>query len=435
MHRPISVSESEPSEATGWVIPARADGISTISLGPKIRSAAVQWCILGDLTSAEVAEWRALAAHAGDANVFAEPWMVRSAIEHCNEGKAAKLAFVRESSGKLIGVAPLVATRGFGRMPVRVTFGWSHPNSFLTSILVADGQACAFWLRLISTFADGPVGAPILCCDGLPQGGALHSGLVEACRQLGLPLTIQGSVTRAMLATQMDPDGYWDDSVRAKKRKELRRQWARLNEQGVLATDQLTAGDPDAIHDWIAEFLRLEASGWKGSNGSSLSSNPDTDAFFRSAMVSAHAAGQLEMTALRIDGRAIAMLITLFSGQAGFSFKTAFDEDFARFSPGVLLQRESLAILSKRQLDWIDSCAAQDHPMIDSLWRERRTVLSVALPLPGSFNRATFAAARIAKRFWHTAKRLRSPAPTQPTLQPDQQPGPATAGSVQEDDA
>lgn len=303
----------------------------------------------------------------------------------------------------------MVPAQGFGRVPVRVALGWGHPNSFLSTLLVAEGQACGFWLRLIPAIADGPLSAPILSCDGVPEGSRIHLGLIEASRQLGLPLSIEGSVTRAMLATQMDPDAYWDESVRAKKRKELRRQWARLNEQGVLATDQLSAATgATAVEGWITEFLRLEASGWKGSNGSSLSSNADTDAFFRAAMLAAHANGQLEITALRIDGRAIAMLITLFSGQAGFSFKTAFDEDYARFSPGVLLQRESLAILSQRRLNWIDSCAAQDHPMIDSLWRERRTVLTVALPLPGTLNRMTFSAAQAAKRLWHAAKRLRA---------------------------
>lgn len=396
----------------------------------------VEWVEPSALTAAHWAEWQALAARAGDANVFAEPWMVRAGVDHCNEGQSAKLAFIRNSSRQLIGVAPMASARGFGRAPVRVVQGWSHPNSFLTTALVADGQACAFWLRLIPALADGPLSAPILSFDGMPEGSPIHLGLVEACRQLGLPLSVEGSVTRAMLATQMDPDAYWDESVRAKKRKELRRQWARLNEQGVLTTDQLSsATDAAAVDGWIDEFLRLEASGWKGANGSSLSSNVDTDAFFRAAMSAAHASGQLEMTALRIDGRAIAMLITLFSGQAGFSFKTAFDEDFARFSPGVLLQRESLAILSQRRLDWIDSCAAQDHPMIDSLWRERRTVLSVALPLPGTLNRLTFTAAQTAKRLWHAAKRLRAPAPAQPTPRPDHQPGQSTAGSVQEDNA
>ncbi len=126
-------------------------------------------------------------------------------------------------------------------------------------------------------------------------------------------------------------------------------------------------------------------------------------------MAEGHARGQVAITALRLDGRAIAMLITLLSGRTGFSFKTAFDEDFARFSPGVLLQRESLDLLELHRLDRIDSCAAPDHPMIDSLWRERRAIVRLLLPLPGARNRLLFAAARMAQRLWHAGKSLTGP--------------------------
>ena len=396
---------------------------------------AIEWLAPAEISASHWADWQALANRTTEANVFAEPWMVRAGLDHCNERAGAKIAFVRDADGRLIGVAPMHVASGFGRLPVQVALGWSHPNSFLTTLLVAEGQACAFWLRLINTLAQGPLAAPILCCDGLPEGGALHQGLVDACRRLRLPLSAEGAVTRAMLATKMDPEAYWEDSVRAKKRKELRRQWARLNEQGDLTTDQLTAAEGQPLEQWIEQFLSLEATGWKGANGSALLSNADTAEFFRTTMVAAHAAGQLEMTALRLDGRAIAVLITLFSGQAGFSFKTAFDENYARYSPGVLLQRESLSILSQRGLDWIDSCAAQDHPMIDSLWRERRTIVSMALPLPGPRNRLIFAGTQAATKIWHAAKRLRAPTATSPTLRSDPQPGPAPAGSVQDDDA
>ena len=108
------------------------------------------------------------------------------------------------------------------------------------------------------------------------------------------------------------------------------------------------------------------------------------------------------------------MLITLVGGNCGFSFKTAFDEGFARFSPGVLLQRESLGLLVDRQLDWIDSCAAQDHPMIDSLWRERRHIVSVVLPMPGRTNAMLFTAFQATKTAWHRIKSLRRTAETPP---------------------
>lgn len=435
MHRVITISDGVEARKAYGVMAPQSPVLATMAEPVGTSASPVEWLQINALTPAHLAEWQKLAQRAGEANVFAEPWMVLAGLRHCHEGAGAVLAFVRNGSGALIGIAPMAASRGFGRAPVRMASGWGHPNSFLSTLLIAEGCATAFWLRLLPAIAEGQAKAPILCLHGVPADGPMHAGLIEACRQLALSLSVEGAVTRAMLATTMDPDAYWDESVRAKKRKELRRQWSRLNEQGVLTTDHLAAaqdGGADAAA-WIDEFLRLEASGWKGANGSALSSNSDTDGFFRTAMLAAHDAGQMDITALRVDGRAIAMLITLFSGRAGFSFKTAFDEDFARYSPGVLLQRESLSILSQHRLDWIDSCAAQDHPMIDSLWRERRTVLSLALPLPGTINRLTYTAAQAAKRSWHAIKRLRSPAPTHPTPRPEPQPGLAPAGSAQED--
>jgi CelD/BcsL family acetyltransferase involved in cellulose biosynthesis len=354
-------------------------------------------------------EWSALAGRAAEANVFAEPWLAKAALACVAGNGSARLAVVREPGGALIGAMPLTAVPRLGRIPLRSTASWSHPNAFLTMACALAGRETDVWRAVLgSPDLHGNVAA--LQIDGLVEGGALHSGLIAAAADLRLPFATETRVVRAMLATDLPPDAYWEASVRSKKRKELRRQWARLAETGVLSTDHLP-GDADPS-PWIAEFLTLEASGWKGSSGSALASNADTLAYFTGAMREGHAEGQVLMTALRIDGRAIAMLITLVSGGAGFSFKTAFDESYARFSPGVLLHRESLGLLSSYSLSHIDSCAAEDHPMIDSLWRERRSVVAVSLPLPGAINRAAWSGAQAATRLWHGVKALRRPHPT-----------------------
>ena len=431
MHGVLNISERQADGTSGMPIGAPADVVAELSAMASSPTG-VEWIEPSSVGAHHLAEWQSLADQASDANVFAQPWMVRAGLNHCREADGATIAFVRDGTGRLIGVAPLGLSRGYGRVPLSILSGWSHPNSFLTSMVIAEGREAAFWLTLLPALNAAPLSGPMVCLEGIADDSGAWHGLTEACRQLGLPLTVEGTVTRAMLATKMQPDAYWEESVRSKKRKELRRQWARLNEQGSLNTDQLSAHGPAAISAWTDEFLTLEASGWKGTNGSALASNADTLGFFREAMTSAHRAGQVEMTALRLDGRAIAMLITLFSGKAGFSFKTAFDEDYARFSPGVLLQRESLAILSQRSLDWIDSCAAQDHPMIDSLWRERRTVLTVSLPLPGTSNRILYSLAGAAKRAWHLIKDWRRPAHA-PSPRPDTRSGEPCDGPTQED--
>ena len=73
-----------------------------------------------------------------------------------------------------------------------------------------------------------------------------------------------------------------------------------------------------------------------------------------------------------LDGRAIAAIVTLRSGDAAWCWKIAYDEAFARYSPGVqLLLDVTEALLADPRIARADSCATPDHPMIDHIWRER----------------------------------------------------------------
>jgi hypothetical protein len=148
----------------------------------------------------------------------------------------------------------------------------------------------------------------------------------------------------------------------------------------------------------VDEFLALERRGWKGANGSALDCADETRQLFRGALEGAAKAGKLELLALRLDGRAIAMLVNFITPPGAFSFKTAFDEDYARFSPGVLLQLENLKLLDRGDIAWCDSCAAQDHPMIDSIWSGRRPIGRYSVAIGGRANRAAFAALLAAEK-------------------------------------
>ena len=84
------------------------------------------------------------------------------------------------------------------------------------------------------------------------------------------------------------------------------------------------------------------------------------------------------------------MLANFITPPGAFSFKTTFDERFARFSPGVLLQRENLDLLARGDIDWCDSCAAADHPMIERIWREKRAMVRVNVAIGGRLRRTLF---------------------------------------------
>ena len=103
------------------------------------------------------------------------------------------------------------------------------------------------------------------------------------------------------------------------------------------------------------------------------------------------------------------MLINFRTPPASWSYKIAYDERLSRFSPGVMIEIENLMrVLADPDIDWMDSCAVEDHPMINSLWAQRRQIVQVSVPLSGLKRRATYALCRAAEeasarvRAWRT---------------------------------
>lgn len=332
--------------------------------------------------------WDALAACAGEPNPFLESWYLLPALHLLDPGARAQLLLF-EADGDLAGVMPLAASRRYYGWPIPHLTGWTHPNAFLGAPLVAAGLERAFWRALLA-WADRNAGlALFLHLPNLPLGGPVHRALVDVLAEQGRAAGLVHREERALLASRQTPAAYFEASLSGKKRKELRRQSARLAELGEVAI--VRRHDGEALSGWIEDFLALEKAGWKGRAGSALACNPATAALFWQALSGAAAQGRLERLSLTLDGRPIAMLASFVCPPGLFSYKTAFDERYARYSPGVLLQRANLDVLDRDDIAWSDSCASADHPMIDHIWRERRPIGRISITIGGSLRRAAFA--------------------------------------------
>jgi CelD/BcsL family acetyltransferase involved in cellulose biosynthesis len=334
-----------------------------------------------------IARWDALAHCAAEPNPFFESWYLLPALRALDPGGSVRVACF-EADGELAGVMPLRRDWRYYGYPIPQWSTWLHANCFLGVPLVAAGLEKAFWAALLE-WADAAAGpAVMLHLPSLPLGGPLHAALRETSATSGRAASLAKREERAMLASGLSPEAYVEAALPTKKRKELRRQQRRLAEEGVLQFSR-TDGE-DGLEGWIGEFLALERQGWKGAAGSALACAPQTEGLFTAAMRGAARRRRLERLSIALDGRPIAMLASFVTPPGAFGFKTAFDESFARFSPGVLLQLENLAMLERPGIDWSDSCAAADHPMIDHLWRERRAIGWVNVAIGGPVRRALF---------------------------------------------
>ncbi|WP_240500122.1 GNAT family N-acetyltransferase [Sphingomonas montana] len=356
-----------------------------------------------------MADWAALVAHAAEPNAFAEPWFATASTHLAGAGDV-RLLVVRQGD-VLVGLLPVVVARHYGRLHVAHIQNHLHYHSFLGTPLIRAGQERLFWSAILDLLDTARWACGLLHLTAITEDGPVHRGLAAAATARGRPCDVVHRHERALLQSTLGPGAYYERTVRKKKRKEIRRLEQRLAECGTVTTRHFAPGDD--LTAWTDAFLALEASGWKGAAGSALGSGPETTAFFRAALAGAQAAGRLDLLRIDVDGAPVAMLVNFLTQPGAFSFKIAFDEGYARFSPGVLIQIANYAILDRPEILWMDSCAVENHAMINSLWGERRALVRLSVPLSGPRRRLTFATCRLAERL---SARIRTP---RPHLQPE----------------
>jgi CelD/BcsL family acetyltransferase involved in cellulose biosynthesis len=350
----------------------------------------VESCLLGEIPAEWSDAWDRLATHASEANVFAERWFVEASLRLGLPEQGRMLSVWAGEA--LVGLLPVAISQRYGRTPVAHVENWLHHHAFLGTPLIQVGQERPFWTAVLAALDEADWAPGFLHLVGLVENGPVHRGLAAATSALERPCVPVHRRERAFLESHLSPKDYYEQAVRKKKRKEIGRLTSRLREKGSLSFR--TYWPSDDLDQWIDEFLALEAKGWKGQAGSALACHPATDAFFREAVKGAEAAVRLQFLRLDLDGRPIAMLMTFVAPPGAFTFKIAFDEEFARYSPGVLIQLEYLKVLDRDDIAWSDSCAVEDHPMINALWTERRQIVRLTIPLAGARRRATYAACR-----------------------------------------
>lgn len=324
-----------------------------------------------DLAAIE-ADWRDLAADAAEPNPFYAPDLLTPALSAFADADV-RIASVRDAGGRLVAFAPVAPLRGYSRFPVRYLSTWMHPHCFFAAPLVRKGCEEASLAALFDLVESG---GAFFRFRHLDAEGPIYRAAVAVAGRTRRLSADSNRYERALLKGGFQTETYLQNALRGKKRKELRRLRNRLEEDGAVAFE--TLGDGGALAAWTLDFLALEAAGWKGREGTALAGDPASSKFFADALVAALGKGALRFHRLTHGGKPIAMIVNFIEAGAGYSFKIAYDEAYARYSPGVMLEIEMMAALEREPgLAFIDSCARRDHPMINSLWCERRAIAAL----------------------------------------------------------
>ena len=185
--------------------------------------------------------------------------------------------------------------------------------------------------------------------------------------------------------------------------KKLRQDWNRLSALGIVAvTNERLA---DAVRDAFEVFLKLESQSWKGEGGTALLSR-DSDAAFARRWIAALAShGGASVALLRVDDNPIAAQVLLYSGTMAYTWKTAFDAAFAKFSPGALLIDKASDALFASGIGTIESCSPAGSFM-EQLWTGRRATMDMLVDVSARKS-WTFRLAASGERIYALARDLR----------------------------
>jgi hypothetical protein len=351
--------------------------------------------IVDDLTALEkhVAAWEELAVAAIEPNVFYEPWMLMPALRAYGGGGRLLFALVQAPDPArplgpplLCGFFPLELRDNYDgisrKLPLKTLCLWRKPEMiYLCAPLLRAG----YGREALAAFFDW-LGAGAHNCSLMEFGfvtgeGPFHHLLLDYLNQHLKFTYVTEAFTRALFRPAADAEDYVRSAMGRFRRKEIRRLEKRLAETGRLEYTTLDScvGDGD-VDAWIEEFLEFEAKSWKGKGGRALACSETDRKYFVEISREAFRRGKLMMLALHFNGHPIAYKVNFLSGDGSFAFKIAFDEEYARYSPGVLLELENIRLLHERtQIRWMDSCANPDRFMINQLWTDRRAIQTLVI--------------------------------------------------------
>ncbi len=301
---------------------------------------------------AEASAWDDLWWRSDVAVPIARAELVARWVEHFHPHGQFR-ALVVANGQRWIAALPLVSDR----------VGWMIPTGAMPSnawlpcgeLLLEPTAEVDAALDLLVTAAGGLPWQMLWLNDAVPEAPRWQA-LFRACSRANVAATYHERFRVGRVEIDCDWDSY-EKRLPKNHRQGLRRALRRLSSEGDVQFEMRSNVSDHEVEPWLQAAFELEDRSWKGAAGTSVLRSPGMfDVFVRNAEQLARW-GQLELAALRLDGRMLAFVYGFRAKGVYFAHKIAYDESFAAFSPGQLLFNHILEQLHRddetRALDFM----------------------------------------------------------------------------------
>lgn len=270
-------------------------------------------------------EWDDLATRTG-ASPFARPGWIRAWWSAFGRGELCILTYRRD--GELRSVLPLAHRRGLLR-------SCSNVHSPIFDGVCSDRED--FQVLLTAALCESRRG---LILNDLESSGQLAAATRQVSDQSRCRLVVLDEAAAPYVDSAMSSEEY-EHSLGKSKRHQIRRKRRRLADAGEELTYEVVER-PQDLEDRLERFLLLEGSGWKASSGTAIRSRPETRRFYSEVATWAMENNLLRLSFLLLDDRPVVGWFLIGDQAHQYSLKTGYDEEFSRYSPGLLLALDEI---------------------------------------------------------------------------------------------
>jgi CelD/BcsL family acetyltransferase involved in cellulose biosynthesis len=341
-----------------------------------------------ELVPADVAAWSDCARAALEPNPFFEPGWLLPALGHL-DGSGPTTLILAERRGAVHAFVPATRvaadddTEGRSGRAALVTRVTPTVIPLGTPLVTGAGghDAVRCLLAGLSEQAER-VGAGLVVMEWVGNDGPTAQLLREVSGQAIHPVVEFETWERALLRRRPgDDERFWLRAIGANRRRTIRQHLRRLD--AALESDLCVRRRVDTAA--IGEFLCLEGSGWKGRrpDGLAFQRQEGSARFFEEVCRRYLDEGRLWFVSLEAGSAPIAMICMVRAGEGEFAFRTAYDEDFATFGPGVQVFMDAMEDFARAtDASWLDTCAAPGNAHLLGLFPDRHAMATFMFRVP-----------------------------------------------------
>jgi CelD/BcsL family acetyltransferase involved in cellulose biosynthesis len=146
----------------------------------------------------------------------------------------------------------------------------------------------------------------------------------------------------------------WNDGLKTKFKSNLRNRERRI--QALGKTTFTVVRDTDSLKGALRTFYEVEAKSWKGEEGTAIAMQPGAKALFDGLLEGT--ARDMWIAVLSVGDTPVAAQILRVRDRTMFLLKTAYDPEFAAYSPGQLITARVIQDGIERGMDTLDFLGA-----------------------------------------------------------------------------